>query len=196
MITDTASVKYQQLFAPRVPQRRGFLRSHLHQLYVCSHFLSATESLLFRHSPGWPTWFGHLSCHRLDQCLSEVALPRLPAHASGYLSLGTRGTGAQRILYCISVQLELMAPILSSFQVFFLQLQLKFSPTTLLLPIWMRDRSITAITGGVVISLWLCLMILGFMEGTCTPLRNTLAVSSTHTLTAKNFPWHYWFYQK
>lgn len=201
MITDTVSFKYQQLFAPHVSgflisQCGSFLKSRLHQLYFCSHFLSVTESILFHHSPGWPTWLGHLFCNHLDRCLSEVALPCLSAHASSYLCLGTRGTGAQQILYCISVQLELMAAVLSCFQVLFLQLQFKFSPTALLLPIWMRDGSITAITGGAVISLWLWLMRLDFIEGTCTPLCSRHTVRSTHTLTAKNFPWHYWFYPK
>lgn len=50
-------------------------------------------------------------------------------------------------------------------------------------PYGWEDGSITAITGGVVISLWLRLMILSFMEGTCTPRCDALTVRSTHTHT-------------
>lgn len=45
------------------------------------------------------------------------------AHASNYLCLGTRGTRAQQILYCISLQHQLMAAIFSVSQVFFFQMQ-------------------------------------------------------------------------
>lgn len=77
-----------------------------------------------------------------------------------------------------------MAAICSVFQVFFTSaaiLVVAFPQTTLLLSTWMIDGSITAINGGGIISLWLRLIILDFIEGTHTPLCHRLPVRLTHT---------------
>lgn len=66
----------------------------------------------------------------------------------------------------------------------------------------MIDRSITAITLGGFVSLWLWLMTLSFTEDTHTRYETG---SLTHSRDRacwqtekkqKVFPWHYWFYQK